>query len=316
MQRRTILRGLAAGAVAAPTAALLGPAPAQAATSYYVATTEQVKNKILVFHKNKSWTDANVHWSFSPGGGAWANLSDVKIRSTQKQGWIALMVSSGGRAGIVDIDSEKHTELNDLAWSATPGGNPHAIERIPEKGAVVVASSHGYLTLYAPKSVGDLGSLAKVQTVSLPGAHGVLWDPTYKILWAIGKGKLVHYAVEGSRRNTRLKYYGGSVSLGSNNLGHDLQPDYGNKYKLLCTATDGVYEINTSGGSFTKRKISSETRVKSYVRHSSGEVVSVRADNTGSRTWGSPTVRFSQSPDRKRSGAEFYKARIWTPGFE
>ncbi|MEJ3749868.1 DUF6528 family protein [Actinomycetes bacterium KLBMP 9797] len=316
MQRRTILRGVAAGAIAAPAAAVLGARPALAATSYYVATTEQVKNKVLVFDKNKAFTDANVHWSFSPGAGVWGNLSDVKIRSTSAQGWIALVAASGGKAGIVDIASEKHTELNDLKWSATPGGNPHAIERIPGNGSVVVASSAGYLTVYAPSSVSNLASLAKVQTINLAGAHGVLWDPTYQLLWAIGKGTLRGYAVEGTYRSTRLRHYGAAVSLGSSNLGHDLQPDYSNTQRLLCTATDGVYEISTTDGTFSKKKISSETRVKSYVRHSSGEVLSVRGDNAGSRTWASPTVRFSQSADRTRSGAEFYKARIWTPAFQ
>ncbi|MFG1895631.1 DUF6528 family protein [Micromonospora zamorensis] len=316
MERRTLLRGLALGAAAAPAAALFGPGAAMAATNYYVATAEQVKNKVLVWNKNKGFSDANVHWSFSPGSGGWTNLSDVKIRSTSAQGWIALMVASGGKAGIVDIGSKKHTGLGDLKWSATPGGNPHAIERIPGNGSVVVASSNGHLTLYAPSSVGNLSSLAKVQTISLAGAHGVLWDPTYSLLWAIGKGVIKGYAVEGSRRGTRLKHYGAAVSIGSGNLGHDLQPDYSNKYRMLATATHGVYEINTAGGSFSARRISSQTRVKAYVRHSSGEAVSVRADNTGARTWGSPTVRFSASPDRTRSGAEFYKARIWTPNFE
>ncbi|GAA4708231.1 DUF6528 family protein [Phytohabitans rumicis] len=316
MQRRSILRGLAAGAIAGPSAALLGNTPAQAATSYYVATTEQVKNRVLVFHKNGAFSDANIHWSFSPGGGSWANLSDIKIRSTAAQGWIALVVASGGKAGIINIGSEKHTELNDLKWQATPGGNPHAIERIPGNGSVVVASSAGHLTVYAPSSVSNLASLAKVQTVNLAGAHGVLWDPTYKLLWAIGKGTVRGYAVEGSGRGTRIRHYGAAVSLGSSNLGHDLQPDYSNTQRMLCTATDGVYEISTAGGSFSKRKISSETRVKAYVRHSSGEAISVRADNTGARTWGSPTVRFSASADRTRGGAEFYKARIWTPDFQ
>jgi hypothetical protein len=177
MHRRTFLRGLAAAAVGAPAITLLGQQGAQAAVAanYYVATTEQTKNKVLVFPKNKAFSDANVHWSFSPGGGAWSNLSDVKIRETAAQGWIALMAASGGKAGIVNIGSEKNTELNDVAWSATPGGNPHAIERVPGNGSVIVASSDGKLTLYAPSSVGGLGSLAKVQTVDYPGAHGVLW---------------------------------------------------------------------------------------------------------------------------------------------
>lgn len=316
MQRRTFLQGLAAAAVAAPAATLLGQQEAQAATAnYYVATTEQTENKVLVFPKNKAFSNANVHWSFSPGGGSWANLSDVKIRATSAQGWIALMVASGGKAGIVDIDSEKNTELNDLAWSATPGGNPHSIERVPGNGSVIVASSDGKLTLYAPSSVGSLGSLAKVQTVDYPGAHGVLWDPTYELLWVVGKNRFSHYAVMGSKRNTRLKY-AAHFSLGSGNMGHDLQPDYTNHQKMLITATKGVYELLTDGGSFRSRKISSETRVKSYVKHSSGEVVSIRGDGTQPRDWANKTVRFSASPDRTRSGAQFYKARIWTTAFQ
>ena len=317
MQRRTFLQGLAAAAVGAPAITLLGQQGAQAAVTanYYVATTEQTKNKVLVFPKNKAFSDANVHWSFSPGGGAWSNLSDVKIRETAAQGWIALMAASGGKAGIVNIGSEKNTELNDVAWSATPGGNPHAIERVPGNGSVIVASSDGKLTLYAPSSVGNLGSLAKVQTVDYPGAHGVLWDPTYELLWVVGKNRFSHYAVMGSKRNTRLKY-AAHFSLGSGNLGHDLQPDYTNHQKMLITSTKGVYELLTDGGSFRTRKISSESGVKSYVKHSSGEVVSIRGDGTQPRDWANKTVRFSASPDRTRSGAQFYKARIWTTAFQ
>jgi len=317
MHRRTFLQGLAAAAVGAPAITLLGQQDAQAAVAanYYVATTEQTKNKVLVFPKNKAFSDANVHWSFSPGGGAWSNLSDVKIRETAAQGWIALMAASGGKAGIVNIGSEKNTELNDVAWSATPGGNPHAIERVPGNGSVIVASSDGKLTLYAPSSVGSLGSLAKVQTVDYPGAHGVLWDPTYELLWVVGKNRFSHYAVMGSKRNTRLKY-AAHFSLGSGNLGHDLQPDYTNHQKMLITSTKGVYELLTDGGSFRTRKISSESRVKSYVKHSSGEVVSIHDDNTQPRDWANKTVRFSASPDRTRSGAQFYKARIWTTAFQ
>ena len=56
--------------------------------------------------------------------------------------------------------------------------------------------------------------------------------------------------------------------------------------------------------------------MKSHVKHSSGEVVSIRGDGTQPRDWANKTVRFSASPDRTRSGAQFYKARIWTPGFQ
>lgn len=313
MERRTLLLGLAA----APVAAALGQQQAQAAAtaSYYVGTTEQTQNKVMVFDKNKAFSDANRHWSFSPGGGAWANLSDVKFRATEAQGWIALVAASGGKAGIVNIGSEKNTELNDLSWSASPGGNPHAIERVPGNGSVIVASSDGKLTVYAPSSVASLGSLAKVQTIDYAGAHGVLWDPTYELLWVVGKNRFSHYAVTGSKRSTRLKY-AAHFSLGSGNLGHDLQPDYTNRQKMLITATKGVYELLTDGGTFRSRQISTERSVKSYVKHSSGEVVSIKGDGTQPRDWANKTVRFSASADRTRTGAQFYKARIWTTAFQ
>ena len=56
--------------------------------------------------------------------------------------------------------------------------------------------------------------------------------------------------------------------------------------------------------------------MKSYVKHSSGEVVSIRGDGKQPRDWANKTVRFSASPDRTRSGAQFYKARIWTTEFQ
>jgi hypothetical protein len=54
MDRRTILRGLATAAVAAPAAGLLGAGPAEAAT-YYVMATEQASGRILRFN-SAAWT--------------------------------------------------------------------------------------------------------------------------------------------------------------------------------------------------------------------------------------------------------------------
>jgi len=309
MNRRSILRGLALGAAAAPAAALIG-GEAQAAT-YSVAAAEQVANRLYVWPTGKSLSWDNRSWSWSPGTGGWSNLSDVRLRNTAAHGYVVLTAASGGRVGIVNHTSEKDAELNDLLWYAAPGGNPHAIERIDGNGSIVAASSNGYLTLYSPTAVSKPSTLAKVASYTLPGAHGVLWDPSMKLLWAIGDKVIRWYAVTGSYRSTRLSLKGSKTISG---LGHDLQPDYKDKTRLLFTASYGTYAINTATKAVTT--LSSETRVKALARHSSGEYVSVRADNTGSRTWGSPTLRFSTLADRSRSGAEFYKVRIWTSAFE
>ncbi|GLZ77129.1 hypothetical protein Afil01_19360 [Actinorhabdospora filicis] len=308
MKRRSLLKGAAIGA---PAALLLGTGTAHAA-AFSVAATEQVQNKVLMWDKDAAFTDANVQWSWTPGAGGWYNLSDIRFRNTAAFGEVALVAASGGNVGIVDKTTEQHQELNDVLWTGAPGGNPHAIERIPDIGAIVSASSEGFLAVYGPTAISDPSTLARVQTVTLAGAHGVLWDPSLRHLWAVGDKTLRAYNVTGTYRNTRLVYANKSVALPG--LGHDLQPDYTDPGKLLVTDTYGVYRIDTA--TLTRTTVVTEGSVKSWVRHASGEDVSVKADGVGSRTWGSPTVRLSVAADKTRSGAEFYKARIYTTAFE
>jgi hypothetical protein len=139
----------------------------------------------------------------------------------------------------------------------------------------------------------------------------------------------VSYAVNGTYRNTRLAATGTAISLGTYtnsagvvtpNLGHDLQPSYTDPNTLLITHTSGVHSVDTSSRTLTS--ISGTTRVKAYVNQApGGERAWVRGDNTGARTWGSPTVQFFDSTGtateaKTRSGAEFYKVRNWTTAFE
>ncbi len=311
MNRRNLLRAIAIGAPLA-TAGAIGVGVASADTANFkIMATEQVSNKVFVFDKNKSFSNANAYKTWSPGTGGWSNLSDCRIRDTAQFGAIGLAAASGGKVGIWNITDEKDQELNDVLWSATPGGNPHALERIPEVGAFVAASSDGFLTVYGPTKVSDPSTLAKVQTVSLAGAHGVVWDPNNKLLWAAGNKVVQAYTVTGTYRNVRLKTSSKKVTLAG--LGHDLQPDFSNSGRLLVSDSYGVYSINKS--TLAKTTLHTTTRIKAYVKMSTGEYFYVRGDNAGSRDWGSPTVVFSQSADRTRSGAEFYKARYYTTAY-
>jgi len=311
MKRRNVLRAVAIGApLAAAGAVGIGVASADTA-NFKVMVTEQVSNKVFVFDKNKDFTNANAYKSWSPGTGGWSNLSDCRIRDTAQFGAIGLAAASGGKVGIWNITDEKDQELNDVLWSATAGGNPHALERIPDIGAFVAASSDGFLTVYGPTKVSDPSTLAEVQTVSLAGAHGVVWDPNNKLLWACGNKVVQAYTVTGTYRNVRLKASSKKVTLSG--LGHDLQPDFSNSGRLLVSDSYGVYSIDKAA--LTKSTLHTTTRIKAYVKMSTGEHFYVRGDNAGSRDWGSPTVVFSQSVDRTRSGAEFYKARYYTTAY-
>jgi hypothetical protein len=98
LSRRTLLAGSVA-AVAAPATLWLAEGTAQAAASYDVAVCEQYRNQVQIHSSAAGWT--SPHWAWSPGGGGWANLSDVKFRTTAKFGEVALVAASGGNVGML-----------------------------------------------------------------------------------------------------------------------------------------------------------------------------------------------------------------------
>jgi hypothetical protein len=305
MDRRTLLRGAALAAPIGASALFAGTAHA-ATPNYRVIVTEQTTNKVYVFYKDAAFSDANAYKTFNPGSATgWVNLSDVRIRNTDAFGAIGLVAGSGGRVGIWNITSTKNAGSGSILWYASPGDNPHALERIPNVGAYVAASSTpGKLSVYGPTKVADPSTLALVQTINLSGARGVLWDPDGKLLWAAAKNIVRAYTVSGTGRSVRLSS-AKSVSFDGNV--HDIQPDYTNTGRLLVTDTYGAYSINKS--SLAKSTLATARRYKSYFKHTSGETVWIQGDNVEPRPWGSTTVRFSESTNRSRSGARFYKAR-------
>jgi hypothetical protein len=319
MRRRSLL----AAAALAPAAALLGAEPAGAAASYQVAVCEQYENQVQIYPSTSAWSSSTLAWKFAPGtANGWSNLSDAKFRGTAAFGEVALVTASGGKVGMVDVTGTTSTGTGDLLWSATPGNNPHAIERIPDIGAIVVATSGGYLFVYGPTAVSRPSTLALVQTIAYDGAHGVWWDDVYGRLWAIGQGRATPFTVSGTYRATRLAAKEGYADIGDH-LGHSLDASYADSGILLGTHGAGVFAIDKKTHAVTS--ISATNSVKAYSRHSSGESFWTRA--TGStyhgdtRGWVSPSIQFfdatgAASFTRSLSyGGEFYKSRLHAVAF-
>lgn len=271
--------------------------------TFGVGAVEQVANDVIVFDQAKDWSKAEaVTWRWSaPGAAPWVNLSDVRLRNTKLHDNVVL-VTAWGRAAMLSRHSER------VLWAATPGGNPHAIERLPG-GVIVTASSAGYLRLYRPPST------TAFKKVPLPGAHGVLYDSKREVLWTVGDKRLVRYRITGSGTGTRLHKVATKAIRG---LGHDLQPVYGDPDSLWFTDTYGVYRFDIPAKTF--HEVDGANGVKSYVSQPSGLRARTRADHGGPRKWAGPTVDFFRASgdkafSRTRRGAEFYKVRIWTPAF-
>ncbi|KAH8433740.1 uncharacterized protein LDX57_011374 [Aspergillus melleus] len=307
----------------------------------HLAIADQKSQTIRVFPRSApSWTQSTIHWEFDPSGAnslftstnPWHDVSDVRIRKTAKHGWVALVAASRGMVGIVDIQKGRpRTGVQDVLWSAYTGGNPHAIERIPYVGGLVVASSQSHaLTLYAPVGdggVSDYARVRKVATYEVEGAHGVLWDPNGGedprdgFLWAIGKGYLYKYRVVGKGEDLRLERLAGKEGkielpgTGARN-GHDLSASYAHEELLLLTHTSAAYSYNKTSGEF--EMLMNMTKLKSLVQDESGEYVWVR----GAKNEMGQYVSFSEEGDpeveedkRGWGDAEFYKARIYDPAY-
>lgn len=305
--RRGVLLGTLGAGVVASAARASG-----SSSDFAVAITDQKSNRVVVMRRD-AWSESSRLRSWRAGGGGWFNLSDVKFRHAERFGQVAVVAGSGGNVGVYDVKRTTRDQgLGDLLWAATPGGNPHAAERIPGSGCVVSASSEdgGYLTLFAPKDAGRPETLAGVQKLPFPCAHGVLWDPTRQVLWALGYDELRSYTVAGTGRDTRL--HRTNRTLAFDGIGHDLQPDYADRTKLLITTSAGGYEVDVA--TLTTRTLLTGPGLKSLSRHRTGEYLWTRSDITRGRTWTTPTVRFT-SGTRTRTGDEIYKARIFTSAY-
>ena len=304
--RRGLLVGAALGVAATSAARASDP------TDFAVAVTDQRTNRVVVMRRD-AWSEPSRLRSWSAGSGAgWFNLTDVRLRRAWGFGTVAVVAASGGNVGVYDVTGTRDQGLADLLWSASPGGNPHAAERVPGTGCVVSASSEdgGYLTLFAPRDVRRPETLAPVQQLPFPCAHGVLWDPNRTVLWAIGSGELRSYTVSGTRRDARLTRT--ARTLRFDGIGHDLQPDFADPRKLLITHSGGAHEVDVA--TLTTRTLMTGPGFKSLSRHASGEYLWTRSDLTSGRTWTTPTVRFT-SGTRSRPGDEIYKARIFTSAY-
>ncbi|MFE2548246.1 DUF6528 family protein [Streptomyces sp. NPDC059355] len=299
---------------------------ARAADNYDVAVCEQLKNQILIHPAGVAWTPANRVWSWTPPavtGNPWRLLSDVKFRNTTRFGWIALVAASGGKVGMVNIGDDDR-----LLWQAGPEGNPHSIERIPDLGVVVTASSEqrgtdldgypGFLTVYGPTNSDDPGTLAKVQEIKYQGAHGLWYDGSY--LWALGTWTITKYQVTGDHRTTRLeKVWGHTFPTAFN--GHSLDTDRSDPAYLLITGGGSVQRLRKSDGALSAMTPTAGG-VKSFARVATGESFWLQAGT--SPDWWNSYIQFFDSAGAKSFArslegygytGQFYKARLSSVAF-
>lgn len=221
-----------------------------------IIACDQNKGRVVVYdlknYNSGESIDNYEIWSYRPYADP-MTVSGVKYRENTVLGNVVMMVGSGGDAVVVSYPEKK------MLWSNSDvGSNPHSIEILPD-GNIACASSNGStVRLYHTSDLQYGGYVSNNDFIeyTLSDAHGVLWDPKYNVLWALGAYELVSYKIEGENMSASL------VQTGSYPLptywGHDLVADLNDSDYLWVTTGESMYRFNKVSGEFNNQFQSSE----------------------------------------------------------
>ncbi len=178
--------------------------------------------------------------------------------------------------------------------NGSAGINPHSIEILPSGNIVTASTSDNTVRIF-----NTVNSLNK-QTVSfesypLTDAHGVLWDPKYECLWAVGEKELVAYKVidngDGTESLKQIVGYGGKLPTA---YGHDLSADFFDADKLWITTNTAVYHFDKDSGEFNAKfkqyaKLS-KAAVKGFGNNLNGNYFFTNPNGGKGRDWEKDTI--------------------------
>lgn len=203
------------------------------------------KNKRIVIYDFNKYTQTSSLDSMEVRVLNVGHTTDVKYREGTVFGDVLVIMGDAASAnsGIYNYASGK------ALWTTkNPGANPHSIEILPSGNIVIASTSDNKIRLFKTSALqnNDKTTANQYTDYTLEDAHGVLWDPTYKVLWALGRYELRAYAIQSSGTNEKLV----EVTQMRINLpeghrgGHDLSPDYTNTRYLYITVGEFALKID------------------------------------------------------------------------
>ena len=200
----------------------------------WVLALDQQAGRVVLYDIAKA-TNGNLdkaeEWSFNCGYAAGVTYREGNARFGN------VIITAGSKCQIITYPGKQ------VKWSTNnPGNNPHSIEMLPSGNVVIACSTGATLRLF------DTTKSNSYKEYKLVGAHGVLWDPVNKLLWALGDTQLVSYKVTGSGSSEALSQV--KVYNLPRSGGHDLAPDYMNNQQLYLTVGSTVYRFHKTEGVF------------------------------------------------------------------
>ena len=180
--------------------------------------------------------DDAIIWTYNSGYAA-----GLKFREDTVFGDVILIAGHDSR--IVSYPE------GEVIWSTTnPGNNPHSIEILPSCNIVIANSTGGTLRFFYASALleGQKQGAQRFFEKELYGAHGVLWDPEYDVLWALGNDELVAYTVKGEGTEQTMNIINGmGARLPSGKTGgHDLAADLTDTGYLYLSGGKNVFRFD------------------------------------------------------------------------
>ncbi|MFF9900557.1 DUF6528 family protein [Streptomyces longispororuber] len=298
-----------------------------------VLVTEQASRRLLVLDpRRREWDPVAdpsvVRWAFSPlGDPRWADLRpeeswvypcEAKPRRHRGR-TLVLTTASFGFVAAVEYPSGRRR------WGAAlgPGDdlfNPHSAEVLPDGNVAVACSTGALVRLYAASSGPDATRYAEAR---LKGAHGLHWDRTRRVLWAVGDDELVAYRVRGTPARPALdQAFAAPLPVavpGRTAGGHDLFPVAGRPGRLWVTTNASVFQYEKRTGTFHRNYAGHETVDRAKVKAvgndpRTGQVLSTVPESGLEETWWTTRVSVHRPTGAYRlAGGGIYKARWWLP---
>lgn len=289
--------------------------------SQKILVTDQLRKQIAIYDiADSDWS--SPEWVWTTDAPTFYYPDGVKYRYSKIwQTYVVLVTSSGGYCAAISYPSGEV-----LARISDAGGNPHSIELLPD-GSIAVASSGGYVRIYSTAS-GSVDLESYIQ-FSLAGAHGVLWDPKYEVLWALGTHVLEAYRLTGTPEAPAVSKQEEMCSQLPDGGGHDLAPVYGDTDALWVTGESRVmqyckdtkkWNFSYDGAAFISsnnvKGIGNFPETKTVVRTvPDGTYQSWNTKAVDILTWSEKESRYLKE-SREIPGGAIYKVRVCLPDYQ
>jgi hypothetical protein len=314
------------GAVAV---ARTGPAAAEPG-DYWIAAGDDTSKQLLAFDPAAAnWNDdAAIKWrwqatkarGFSDAELAVsAGYSDYKLRERPGGGQSFAVANGMGLAAVVSYPG------GNRQWAKVIPGNLHAAELLPDGNVALAASDGGWVRVYASSQGPNASAYAEYDLIQ---AHAALWDPSIRRLWVTGQDPvtkahiLTALVVGGTPAAPTLREDTGRRAVLASAWGHDVYGYAHDANLLWITGNSQAWLYDKRSKTFSSPAGGADRSfVKAIGNQPSGQIVETRPDSAKSpqgrcvaNGWCTDTVDFyGPNTTRTRTGAVFYKARVWSP---